>query len=344
MKLNTLLLTSAATLMATTVAFAADLPSKKAAASSGAVQICKVGGMTGFTLPGSDTCLQISGRVTVDFKNSDLNSDYFGYGTPFGADGGVGYRLNFDARTNSEMGVIRSYLSLTNNWAATGDSYETGARKAFVQIGGFTAGVKDSLADISGTQGNLYGSGTSQTSYGVDYQVAAGGLTLAIGAEMSMADQNWGSNPDLIARVSGSAGDVNYKIAGIVANDDNDESTYAVIGHIDMKLGGGLSAYAFAGYGDAPYYVADANTTSGEYNSVIGGGLTVAASSKLSLTLEGRVSSSDYSSWNDASETSIGLFANYALAKNLSIQPEVVVTSWDGSSYTGAMVRIQRDF
>ena len=66
MKLNTVLLTSAATLMATSVAFAADLPSKKAAPSAGSVQVCKVAGKTGFSLPGSDTCVVMSGYVWAE--------------------------------------------------------------------------------------------------------------------------------------------------------------------------------------------------------------------------------------------------------------------------------------
>lgn len=342
MKLNTLLLTSAATLMATSVAFAADLPSKKAAPAAGSVQVCKVGGMTGFTLPGSDTCFAISGRVTVDFQNSDLDSDYFG-SSVLGPDGGVGYRLNFDARSNTELGVVRSFVSLTGV-----DS--TYARKAFIQVGGFTAGLKDSLADISGSQGNLFGNGWTQSSTGVDYQVNVGGLTLGIGAEDQLASDygTGGEMPDLIAALSGKAGAVSFKLAGVSHEDPWDDSTYAILGSASAELGQ-VSLFGWAGYGDAGSYFGGSGSYeySGNYFTSYGAGATFKASAATSVSLQfAHVNDDDCdcTDWN-----SYGIYVSHQLAKNLTIQPEVVVkdgydndTSWNNQ--VSALVRIERDF
>ena len=55
--IKSLLLGSAAGIVAVASAQAADLPTKKAAPVE-YVKVCNVGGITGWTLPGSDTCVK----------------------------------------------------------------------------------------------------------------------------------------------------------------------------------------------------------------------------------------------------------------------------------------------
>jgi hypothetical protein len=69
------LLGSAATIVAVAAAQAADLPTHKAAPVQ-YVQICNVGGITGWTLPGSDTCVKFSGYITAQFTGGNLNTQY----------------------------------------------------------------------------------------------------------------------------------------------------------------------------------------------------------------------------------------------------------------------------
>jgi hypothetical protein len=66
MRFTTSLLSSAALLAMGTVGFAADLPSKKAAPVE-YVRICSQFGAGFFYIPGSDTCLKLSGRVRADY-------------------------------------------------------------------------------------------------------------------------------------------------------------------------------------------------------------------------------------------------------------------------------------
>ena len=40
------------------------------------MQICNVGGITGWTLPGSDTCVKFSGYITAQFTGGNLNTQY----------------------------------------------------------------------------------------------------------------------------------------------------------------------------------------------------------------------------------------------------------------------------
>ena len=62
--MKSIMLGSAAGIVAVAGAQAADLPTKKAAPAE-YVKICNVGGMAGFIIPGSDTCLKIGGYITA---------------------------------------------------------------------------------------------------------------------------------------------------------------------------------------------------------------------------------------------------------------------------------------
>jgi len=61
--IKSLLLGSAAGIVAVASAQAADLPTKKGAPAAQYVQVCTINGITGFTIPGSDTCLKIYGLI-----------------------------------------------------------------------------------------------------------------------------------------------------------------------------------------------------------------------------------------------------------------------------------------
>src|SRR5271166_3009937 len=74
--IKSILLGSAAGIVAIAGAQAADLPTKKAAPVVQYVKICNVGGITGWTLPGSDTCVKLSGYITAQLVAGNLNTQY----------------------------------------------------------------------------------------------------------------------------------------------------------------------------------------------------------------------------------------------------------------------------
>src|SRR6201994_726337 len=73
--IKSLLLGSAAGIVAVATAQAADLPTRKAAPVE-YVRVCNVGGITGWTLPGSDTCVKFSGYVTAHFIAGNISNQY----------------------------------------------------------------------------------------------------------------------------------------------------------------------------------------------------------------------------------------------------------------------------
>jgi Porin subfamily len=73
--IKSILLGSAVGLVAVASAQAADLPTRKAAPVE-YVRVCNVGGITGWTLPGSDTCVKIRGYMTAHYIGGNLSNQY----------------------------------------------------------------------------------------------------------------------------------------------------------------------------------------------------------------------------------------------------------------------------
>ena len=73
--IKSLLLGSAAGIVAVATAQAADLPTRKAAPVE-YVRVCNVGGITGWTLPGSDTCVKFSGYMTAHIIGGNASSQF----------------------------------------------------------------------------------------------------------------------------------------------------------------------------------------------------------------------------------------------------------------------------
>ena len=117
MKLKSLLFGSAASLAAFTGAQAADLPTAEPVEY---VAICDAYGAGYFFIPGGDTCLKISGfafaeAAYIPHSNGTLDIDpgpgdkQNNYGTRVRA------QVNFDARTSTGLGVLRSFIALRGN-------------------------------------------------------------------------------------------------------------------------------------------------------------------------------------------------------------------------------------
>jgi Porin subfamily len=162
---KSILLGSAAGIVAAAAAQAADLPTKKAAPAE-YVKICNVGGMAGFILPGSDTCFKISGYVTAQIEAGNLKDQFnwgfapgsskVNFGLPVDNRSSFGWssRLNLtiDARQDTAYGVLRGYAEAQfengNGFDTTGNtSY---INRAYVQWAGITAGKANSFFSFFG--------------------------------------------------------------------------------------------------------------------------------------------------------------------------------------------------
>ena len=162
-----LLLGSAAGLIVIAAAQAADLPVKKAAPIE-FVRVCSAYGAGFFYIPGTDTCLRVSGRARFEAgvvgSNYQRGSDLANYRGAM--------RLNVDARTQTAYGTLRAFTRLdvqsrTGNFVTSGSQQRLGnafpalgpdtfgraqqyvnVDKAFVQFAGLTAGRASSFFDF----------------------------------------------------------------------------------------------------------------------------------------------------------------------------------------------------
>jgi hypothetical protein len=166
--MKSILLGSAAGIVAVAGAQAADLPTKKAAPAE-YVKICNVGGMAGFIIPGSDTCLKIGGYITGQIEAGNTTRGYaFSTGAPpNGAGSGLvstpaslrpdfGFttraNVSLDARSNTAYGVLRGYVEMQFENGNGFDNTGTGTyiNLAYVQWAGITAGKAPSFFSFFG--------------------------------------------------------------------------------------------------------------------------------------------------------------------------------------------------
>jgi Porin subfamily len=166
---KSLLLGSAAGLVAVAGAQAADLPVKAKPVEY--VKVCSAYGAGFYYIPGTDICLRVGGYVWSEFEVNN-----FGAGPNYatGAIGGdsirnrnddwtsfrVRFDMVFDARTNTEYGTLRSYASVGWQWTtnldgfqqqqlpATTGNYAWYYDRAFIQFAGLTFGYVGSFFDF----------------------------------------------------------------------------------------------------------------------------------------------------------------------------------------------------
>jgi hypothetical protein len=168
--LKSSLLGSAAAFAAVGAAHAADLPVKKAIPIE-YVRVCTAYGAGFFYIPGTDTCLRVSGRARFEGGYRTVYSRQAGTnaGDTSGYQGRM--RINLDARTQTAYGTLRAFVRLDAGSRTGYDRSGTQARiaqaydgigvdqagraqqyvnvdKAFIQFAGLTAGRAASFFDF----------------------------------------------------------------------------------------------------------------------------------------------------------------------------------------------------
>jgi len=116
---KSLLLGSAAGIVAVAGAQAADLPSKKAAPAT-YVKICDAYGAGFFYIPGSDTCVKLGGYVRAEYQyvpgKDTISATTGAVAQSKNVQAETGYevrgRIDVDSRTPTSMGVARTFVRL----------------------------------------------------------------------------------------------------------------------------------------------------------------------------------------------------------------------------------------
>ncbi|MGY3035509.1 hypothetical protein ACVIIV_004679 [Bradyrhizobium sp. USDA 4354] len=248
---KSLLLGSAAGLIAVGGAQAADLPVKAKAVEY--VKICSLYGAGFYYIPGTDTCIKLGGylRAEVALGTNSV------YGIANGVPAGVHNRLsnyytararedlNIDTRTATEYGVVRTFFDATFSWT-TGGYVGTGSATGTTGYTATTAGT----TTINPTDG-----GTSGGSLGVYYAfIQFAGFTM--GKAVSQFDAPWtnypGNNIDSLVGGSGTVTGVN-------------QFTYTA------DFGQGITAAFSAEDATAYYQAGNLNMTGATVAGIVGG-------------------------------------------------------------------------
>jgi hypothetical protein len=219
--IKSLVLGSAAGLLAMGGAQAADLPVKAKAVEY--VRICSLYGAGFFYIPGTDTCVKFGGylRAEVMGYGGDYNPYLNGVG---GANNRLSnyytarsrFSMDWDTRTATEYGVVRTFATTVFSWTsgsysgsnptAYSDSTASsntvgggtlGLYNAFIQFAGFTFGRTVSIFDtpwqsypaggpdtLPGGSNNV--TGVNQIAYTADF---GQGVTASVAAEDTTAGQ-----------------------------------------------------------------------------------------------------------------------------------------------------------
>ncbi len=250
MNIKSLLLGSAAALVAVTGAHAAD-PIAVEADPVEYVRVCDVYGTGFFYIPGSETCLQISGYVRFRYEvvgeQENLEGDDYTAGSRVRA------RLNFDAREETEYGTLRGFVRLqgTNRFGADsrfvnddGDLVETDGSSgqadvvvdlAYMQLGGLTIGYLDSLwAERDGLLTDTDWSVGDFSNNRISYTFTSDGFSAAISAE---DDGSGDFAPDVVAQLAYESGVFSAYVSGVY---DEQRDVFGDADFVDGVVAGGL--------------------------------------------------------------------------------------------------------
>jgi len=201
---KSLLLGSAAGLIAITGAQAADLPVKAQPVQY--VKICSLYGVGFYYIPGTDMCLKIGGWVRAEYAYGDNGSITWGWAnnnannrtTNNSTWRSRGY-ITADSRSQTEYGTVRGYLAVglsTNNIGRDAADNTFSANRAFIQWAGFTFGLAQSFYDFYSVPATSYWGSFPSSDTGDGGWMVAGytaqfsnGLSATLAADMRRTTQ-----------------------------------------------------------------------------------------------------------------------------------------------------------
>ncbi|CAL78219.1 Conserved hypothetical protein; putative signal peptide; putative porin precursor [Bradyrhizobium sp. ORS 278] len=239
---KSLILGSAAALLAVGAAQAADLPIKAKAVEY--VKVCSLYGAGFYYIPGTDTCIKLGGYLRADVILGGAN-DYGFNNSQATANGGSNNRLtnyyysrartvlNIDTRTATEYGVVRTYADMIFSYdtgnitnTSTGSAFAAGGTtlgvyNAFIQFAGFTLGRSVSIFDTPWQSypaggpdtipgGSNHVTGINQIAYTADF---GQGITGSLALENPDSQSNGNGN---LWNVNGFAGTGSVNAAGVI--------------------------------------------------------------------------------------------------------------------------------
>lgn len=341
MKLSQIFLGTAAALTFASNSFAADAIVAAEPEAVEYVRVCDAFGTGFFYIPGTETCLKVGGHVRfqVDINrngNADGNVNPSN-GTNSDWDAATRAQIEFDARTETDLGALRSYIAL-RSWA---DNAGAGAssvyvEEAFIQLGGLTVGKFYNWwdNDIAG-EGDVLGSNTLFNS--IRYEYDSGTFQAGISVDELEGVDLAGSVDNNV----GISGNLGFTLGAVTANliggydTDRDDGALRFIAASDVGPGT-LSFAAVWASGVNAYYAESDWAVAASY----------AAKLTDKFTLTGLVQYSDDVEFvSGIDKWTYGLTGEYAVTSGLDLTAAVWVDDEDNvDTAVSGFLRLERSF
>lgn len=324
MTIKSLLIGSAAAIVAASGAQAADAIVAADPEPVEYVQVCDTYGDGFFYIPGTETCLKFSGYVQWQtiIDSEDSIDDEHSYEA----------RLQIDAKNDSELGTIGSTIRLTAG-GTVASSFNVD--RAYMTIGDgnvWTIGLAGNPWDFSivGEQ-NYLDSGPTRLLVG--YTAAFDGGTIGIYA---IDDRSGNATPDFVAKATFTAGDLGVVAAW--AHNESQASANSVKVNLTYMGFGAHAQWSEDGAGASVDYLAD-------YEWVAGIGYGFDATDRLNVALAADFAM-DRAGVSGSDDYAVSANFTYALAEGLEAAARL--THQNGDNFTDAenelRLRLKRSF
>ncbi|RWA73409.1 MAG: porin [Mesorhizobium sp.] len=356
MNIKSLLLGSAAALIAVSGARAVDAVTVAEPEPAEYVKICDVYGSGYFYIPGTETCLRIGGYIRYDIGFGDIAGhqdvpDRMGDGTHDTYHKLARFTLKTWTGQETELGTLRTYTENRFNFGDGWDEEDSGSQWslnfAWIQLGGFRVGKDETAWDtFSGYAGSVIED--SLVGYGGDFDTNLIQYTFDAGngfsAVVSLEDGDGANTID--SYIPHMVGGVKYTqgwggVSGTVAYDSNYEEWAGKV-RLDVNATDAISLWAMATYGTEKNVVHNF-FKNWEGNWAVYGGGTYKFNEKTSFNAQ--------LSYDEGK--TFGLAANvaYDIVPGFTITGEVDYVNQGSSDYHpvsddfwGAHLRFQRSF
>ncbi len=360
MNIKSLLLGSAAALVAVSGAQAADAIVAPEPEAVEYVRVCDAYGAGYFYIPGTETCLRISGYVRMDLSAGDDPYDGSDNGKTWGTNTRFGLRTH--TATETELGTLKTYTENRFNFGDGEDGFKSEKNElkhAYIQLGGLMIGKTDSaFHSFSGYLGDIINddvvnAGLYKTNL-ISYTFTGGnGFSAIISAEQgeNKAFSHKGEAYDSVIDdyMPHVVGGLRFEqawgsIAGVAAYDAVIEEWAGKV-RLDVNVTDQFSVWVQGGYssyeGDYGMY----GRWGGDW--AVWGGAKFKATDKATFNVQ--------VAYEDWGKTAVAANVAYQLVPGFTITPEINYTKWKSSHPSreggkgekdafGGMIRFQRSF